>query len=446
MASSDGVSGDKFQSPRGTRDFYGSGKRMRDAVAARAVEWFERYGFAPLETPAFENLDVLTAKFAGGDEILKETYRFADQGGRELGLRYDLTVPLCRFIAGNPKLPMPFKRYACGNVWRDGPLRAGRYREFVQCDADTIGSQSVLCEAELLAMGCGFLESLALDFQYQVNSRKLLDGLLLQAGVPEPLLQTAILSIDKLEKAGVKAVEAELAGKGVPAKAAAAALAAVSIDAVQPQLALSRLAAGGNDLVKQGANDLLVLYAFLEELGVTGRVRFNPALARGLNYYTGIVFEAFLADRSKISSSLSAGGRYDGMVGGFITAVSGRPASIPAVGLSFGIDVICECLNLGYGTSPAPAAPRGVFVIPVAGEKYAVRVLGEFRSAGVNASIDLLSRGIGKNIEYAAKSGYAFAAIIGKKEADAKSVTLRNLTTGEEKLLPTADAIAKARG
>src|SRR3989344_5062073 len=172
------LSEQELQAARGTRDFSGLAKRNRDYLLSELKAAFELYGFSPLETPAFENFSVLSAKFAGGEEILKETYSFKDQGGRELGLRYDLTVPLCRFFAQNPSVARPFKRYAIGSVWRDGPLKAGRYREFTQADTDTLGVLGMEAEAELLAMTAGVLTKLfgKGNFIIKVNNRKLLDG------------------------------------------------------------------------------------------------------------------------------------------------------------------------------------------------------------------------------------------------------------------------------
>ncbi|MEK6924423.1 MAG: histidine--tRNA ligase [Candidatus Micrarchaeota archaeon] len=448
--SGEGVRSDEnvFQPVRGFRDFLGGDKRLRDGVKSRLVACFEKYGFQPLQTPAVESFSVLAAKFAGGEEILGETYRLSDRGGRELALRYDLTVPLCRFVAGNPKLAMPFKRYAVGSVWRDGPLKAGRYREFEQCDVDTVGAQGMAADAEVLALGCEALASLGLEFEYSVNNRKLLDGVLLQAGVPQALLQTAILSLDKLEKTGAEAVLAEMRGKGVPEAACRDALKAISLSS-DDRNAFLDAASGGNELARQGARELSELYAFLGEFGCAGKVRFSPSLARGLSYYTGTVFEAFLAGdgRKKISSSISGGGRYDGIVGSFVTQATGRQQAIPAVGVSFGLDVICECIKRGLGSVPAGAGTSsGVFVIPIAGEKSALRLAGELRKRGVACGVDLMERGVTRNIEYAVKQGYSYALIVGPREAAAGSATVRNLNSGEEKSLPQAEALKLLEG
>jgi len=195
--------------PRGSRDFLPQEKILRNSIVDTLRKTFEKYGFNPLETPALENFDVLSSKYAGGDEILKETYSLEDQGKRKLGLRYDLTVPLSRVFASQ-KLALPFKRYQIASVWRDGPIKAGRYREFTQCDVDVIGVASPKQEAELMALTRDSFKALGLKAVVKVNSRKLLNGLLDFAGVPESKRIAAILELDKLEKAGNPGVLAEL--------------------------------------------------------------------------------------------------------------------------------------------------------------------------------------------------------------------------------------------
>lgn len=431
-----------LQPPRGTRDFVGEEKRLRDSVVSLLKSSFEKYGFSPLETPAFENFAVLSAKYAGGEEILKETYRFTDQGERELGLRYDLTVPLCRFVASN-KLVMPFKRYAIGSVYRDGPLKLGRYREFTQCDVDSVGASSMLADAEIISLACEFFSSLGVDCEFRLNNRKLLDGLLLQAGVGEQMLIPTILSVDKLEKIGAEGVVKELVEKGLAETTAKRVLQSFSQEASVD--ALKQLSQSGNELCRQGASELLLLCGFLQEFSCDKRVRLSLSLARGLSYYTGTVFEAFLRDKSKISSSLCGGGRYDNMVGNFVASTTGRQQTIPAVGISFGLDVVCECLKNGFGSVPQNISSARVFVLPVGGEKFALRAISEFRQAGVNSSIDLLGRSISKNLEYAAKQGFSFACIVGKREADQQKVLMRDLLSGEEKLLSMNEAVALAK-
>ncbi|OIO24611.1 histidine--tRNA ligase [Candidatus Micrarchaeota archaeon CG1_02_55_22] len=422
----------KFKAPRGTRDFSGSEKRLRDAIIQTIREQFERYGFEPLETPAFENLAVLTAKFAGGDEILKETYSFKDQGGRDLGLRYDLTVPLCRFVAENNSLAMPFKRYAIASVWRDGPLKKGRYREFSQCDADTMGTASLAADAELASLAASILSGLGLNYSLKVNNRKLLNGLLIGAGVPREMLSDVILSLDKLEKIGENAVKKELEEKQLPAPVAQRVLSTLS-----PQATLEALTAlAANDDAKAGLAELNEFFSYAKEYGCADKLVFSPTLARGLNYYTGMVFEGFLNNGAKIgiTSSICAGGRYDELIGGFVKESGGAERNVPAVGISFGLDVLLEALK-AQGTTLGERTGLAVFVIPIGDALPAIRACQQLRSAGINTGIDLAGRGVSKNLAYAVKRGAKYALIIGPNEIKEGKATLRDLNSGEEKLL-----------
>ena len=205
----------ELQLPKGTRDFAPEEKILRDRIVGTLKEVFELYGFAPLETPVLERYDVLASKYAGGAEILKETFKFKDQGERDLGLRYDLTVPLCRYVGMNPNIKMPFKRYQIGEVFRDGPVASARYRQFLQCDPDIIGSSSMAADAEIISLIYAVFPKLNLEAFVKVNSRKLLNDILDYCGVGKDRQEAAILSIDKLEKFGPNVVKNEMKEQGI---------------------------------------------------------------------------------------------------------------------------------------------------------------------------------------------------------------------------------------
>ena len=423
--------------PRGTRDFLPEEKLLRDALERKLEQVFQRFGFNPLETPAFERYEVLSSKYAGGSDILKETYRFRDQGDRELGLRYDLTVPMCRVVASNPSLAMPFKRYQIAPAWRDGPVKLARYRELVQCDVDTVGAASGIADAEVIAVACAALSELGFDYEIRVNNRKLLNGVLEWAGVEEEKRGGAILAVDKLAKIGSEGVEKELLGeRGVP------------IACVEKIMDFLRTSEGDADKVleqlsrmlekseqgKQGLTELMEVLDFLDAFGVRDKIVFDASLARGLSYYTGTVFEGFLKN-SQIASSVCGGGRYDGLVGGF----SGKP--VPAVGISLGLEVLLEAVKLGLskplGTGKTVAR---VFVAPIKTLNESIKIAQEFRAAGIPTALDLLERGVSKNLDYASKQGIPFVAIVGPREAKEGKVTLRDMSSGEEKLVSVAEA------
>ena len=199
-----------LQIPKGTRDFSPEEKIVMDKIVSTLKEVFELYGYAPLDTPILERFDVLSSKYAGGAEILKETFKLKDQGSRELGLRYDLTVPMCRYIAMNPTIKMPFKRYQIGEVFRDGPVASGRYRQFTQCDVDVVGSSSMSADAEIIALIYVAFCKLNFEVNIKVNNRKLLNDILNYCGIEKSKQENVILSIDKLEKLGINVVKNEL--------------------------------------------------------------------------------------------------------------------------------------------------------------------------------------------------------------------------------------------
>lgn len=414
----------KALSLKGMRDFLPQEKRKRDKTVQTLRETFELYGFEPLETPATERLEVLSNKFAGGEEILKEIYTFCDQGKRKLGLRYDLTVPLCRVIAENPRLPMPFKRYQIAPVWRDGPTKTGRYREFTQCDFDIIGAKET-ADVEILLLTLKAFEKLGLDVIIRLNNRKLLTGIMDDCKISSDKQPTAMLSLDKLLKIGKAGVEKELLEKGSSKEATTKFLEKTSDKTRLNDLEIS------SEEGKEGLRELKELFTLLPK---TSKIVFDASLSRGLNYYTGMVFEAYLADQSKVSSSLAAGGRYDNLIGAFL----GSKEQVPATGGSFGLDVITEALN-----ETTQESNTQVFVIPIKDVKEGLKIAEEFRKQGISASCDLNGKKLGKNLEYAAKISVPFAAIIGEKELKENKVTLRDMKTGKQEELSVKDAVKK---
>ena len=427
--------------PRGSRDFLPQEKILRNSIVDTLRKTFEKYGFNPLETPALENFDVLSSKYAGGDEILKETYSLEDQGKRKLGLRYDLTVPLSRVFASQ-KLALPFKRYQIASVWRDGPIKAGRYREFTQCDVDVIGVASPKQEAELMALTRDSFKALGLKAVVKVNSRKLLNGLLDFAGVPESKRIAAILELDKLEKAGNPGVLAEL--EKLLGKSEAKTVLELFVE-VEREKSLRVIE--GMGLGKEGAEGIKELNEFFESLESFGVskdfVLFSPSLARGLNYYTGMVFEAFLVagEDNVIRSSLAGGGRYDDMIGKFASSRE----KIPAVGISFGLDVISEILKeksarLGVQT---PYSVVKVLVVPFKNFSYGLSVTQELRGRGISAIVDLEGRGVSKNMDFANRQKIPFIVFCGEKEQNEGKVKLRDMLSGKEELVSLPSVLAK---
>jgi histidyl-tRNA synthetase len=408
----------ELQLPRGMRDFPPEEKILRDEVISVLKGIFELYGFSPLETPVVERWEVLSAKYSGGEEILKETFKLTDQGGRQLGLRYDLTVPLARFVGMNPAIKRPFKRYQIGTVYRDGPIKKGRTREFYQCDADIVGSSSPLADAECVQLALDVFEKLGIDVEVKINNRKVLYELAQAAEIPEELTEAAILSLDKLEKIGPDGVLREMIERGIA------------------RVSAERFLLGAQDreaLKKgEGHRELEPVLSALQD----PRVVWTPSLARGLSYYTGTIYEVY-AKNSSVTGSLAAGGRYDNMIGQFL----GGSEKIPAVGISFGLEPILEVLKEKHPNRIMRKTVTQVYVIPFKTLLAEGRAIcQQLRRAGIKTDMDFSAKGISDGLKYANAYEIPFVVIVGPDEVAAGKVKLRDMRSGEEKLL-TVDEV-----
>ena len=414
---------------RGTRDVSGQDAILRQQIAGTLRSVFELYGYNPLETPVLERYETLTSKYAGGEEILKEIFKLQDQGKRQLALRYDLTVPLARFLACNPNLKMPFKRYAIGSVFRDGPLKPGRYREFTQCDVDVVGNGSMAADAEIIRIALSVFEHMGFKVTVKVNNRKLLNGILAAAGVEEAGMETAILSLDKLEKFGSEAVSRELNAKGLQSSVIKKLMRIVMTEGSNQQKLthLRKIIGNNRGLFEMGE---------VLRMAKNRSVNFDVSLARGLAYYTGTVFEVFL-NKSRITSAVAGGGRYDGMIGKFVD----NNRDYPAVGISFGLDAIIDAVKMEEkGLKTVTRA----YVISIGEPEKASDVVDGLRAAGVNCDADFSGK-VGRSIEYAGACSIPFVIFVGKRESKAGKVRIRNMETGKEKLLGVDGAISLIR-
>ncbi len=411
---------------KGTRDFLPEEKILRQEIETKLRQVFERYGFSPAETPILERYDVLSSKYAGGDEILKETFKLKDQGDRELALRYDLTVPLARVVAMNPTLKMPFRRYQIGVVFRDGPLKAGRYREFTQCDVDVIGSSSMRQDAELINLALDVFKAIKVKARIEVNNRKILDALMETAQIPEEKRIAAILSIDKLKKLGLEAVKKELQEKGIFAE---------PIENLCKWITIK----GTNDEKIKALKKILLNKQCLQEmeevLSYAPDAIFEITLARGLAYYTGTVFEAF-AEESTITSAIAGGGRYDNMIGLFKGS-----GSIAAVGISLGLDTVMDVLKAQQ--QEVKKSVTQVFVLPIKEFKEGSKVAQELRDAGINTEIDVMDRNVSKNFDYANVQGIPYVIVIGPEEVKEKKIKVKDMQSGKEAVMTVREIIKK---
>ncbi|MBI2657633.1 histidine--tRNA ligase [Candidatus Woesearchaeota archaeon] len=420
----------ELQIPKGTRDTSPEEKILKDKIVNTLKEAFELYGYAPLDTPILERFDVLSSKYAGGAEILKETFKLKDQGNRELGLRYDLTVPMCRYIAMNPTIKMPFKRYQIGEVFRDGPVATARYRQFTQCDIDVVGSSSMAADAEIIALIYAAFRKLGTEVIIRFNSRRLLNDSLDYCGIEKSKQEAAILSIDKLEKLGLNVVKNELKEQGIDDSKISKILDILNIQGTN-EGKISQLKKILKD--SQGLAEIGQLTAYLKNLGF--EPEFDVSLARGLAYYTGTVIETFLKS-SSVKSAVCAGGRYDNMIGAFL----GKGA-YPAVGVSFGVDRIYDAI--AEKQEKRQKTNTHVYIIPIKTLNESMQIAQQLRDAGINTDIDSMDKGPSKNLEYANSLGIPYVVFIGRKEMEENKVKLRDMKSGKEEMINIMEIIKK---
>ncbi len=407
----------RLETAKGMEDYEPREKILRNSVVNTLQNIFENYGFNPLETPVMEKWGVLSSKYAGGDEILKETYKLTDQGGRELGLRYDLTVPLARYIGMNPTLKMPFKRYQIGPVFRDGPVKKGRRRQFYQADVDIIGSESMFAEAELIKLTLDAFDKIGIPVKIRVNNRKLLNDMIEQVGIREVKAEDAILSLDKLLKIGGEGVVEEMKERGIDQDKAYDLLDLVE-DLQSEELILLE-----TEFQSEGAEELKQLFELVDD----DRLEFDPSLARGLAYYTGTIFEVFTEE---FDSSLAAGGRYDEMIGQLV-----ERGDYPAVGISFGVEPICTLL----ADKVEVRSTADVLIIPIGVREQADKIADELRSENIKTDIDVVGRGVSKNLSYADWYDIHYCLIIGEDEVEQEKYTLKDMDSGDEEMLSLED-------
>jgi histidyl-tRNA synthetase len=429
----------KLMLAKGTRDFSPEEKIVRDEIMSVLRETCEVFGFSPVETPIFERYETLAAKFAAGEnsDCMQETFKLSDQGDRKLGLRYDLTVPFCRYMAMNKAIKKPFKKYMYGEVFRDGPLKKGRYRQFTQFDPDIVGCKSMIADAEILALADMAFRKLGSKFYIDVNNKKILIGVLEDTGIKEKDYASVLISVDKLKKIGVKGVKEELLAKDLVEKQVNKILNSFEKESTNKKTLDKLKKSMKSSIGKEGLKELEEMFNFLKKFGIKS-VNFEPALARGLGYYTGTIFEAFLKD-SKIKSSVAGGGRYDKMIGDFI----GGKEEVPAVGISFGVEVIIESMREKRNFDRKTVAE--VYVIPVGIFDNALGVVGELREKGVKTDVDLLNRGLSKNLKYASSYGIPYVLFVGEEEFKKKKFKLRNMKTGSERMLSLSEVVKKVK-
>ena len=446
--------------PKGTRDFSPEEMAKRNYIFDTIKSVFKLYGFQQIETPAMENLSTLMGKY--GDEGDKLLFKILNSGDflqtanaealaeknsvkminsiSEKGLRYDLTVPFARYVVQhNGELTMPFKRYQIQPVWRADRPQKGRYREFYQCDADVVGSDSLLNEAELVQIVDEVFARFGVNVTLKVNNRKILSGIAEIVGELDRLTDITV-AIDKLDKIGLDNVNAELREKGVSAEA---------VEKLQPIILLSgsneeKLATLKNVLADsetglKGIEEIETILGLLSSANLRLTLEIDLTLARGLNYYTGAIFEVKANDVEM--GSISGGGRYDNLTGVFgLQGLSG-------VGISFGADRIYDVLNqLDLYPKETVNATKILFVCFGDAEiAYSMPLVKEVRNAGIPAEIYPTPAKMKKQLGYADSKNIKYVAIVGSDEMEQKKVTLKNMETGEQEMLAVSEVIERIK-
>ena len=451
---------------RGTRDFGPSVMVKRNYIFDTIKHTFEKFGFQPIETPTIENLSVLMGKYGDeGDQLLFKilnsgdfskdlTQKDLDEGSKKLthkisekGLRYDLTVPFARFVVMNRNdLVMPFKRYQIQPVWRADRPQKGRYREFYQCDADVVGTDSLICEAEIVLMLQEILQNLGIeDFTIKINNRKILSGIAEVIGVKGSEVPLTV-AIDKLDKIGKEKVEDELREKGFSQEA---------IEKLQPIFEIQGADNQVFDKLKtwlkdseiglKGIEELEKVWSLVETFGLdNSKTQLDITLARGLSYYTGAIFEVKANGRFGIPiqiGSISGGGRYDNL-----TSTFGMPG-LSGVGISLGVDRIYDVMEeLGLFVDSQGITTKVLLTnFDAEAEKYSLPFLKKLRDAGINAEIYPESGKIKKQFDYANRKNIPFVVVVGSDEMQTAELTLKNMASGEQERLNMEQIIEKLK-
>ena len=439
--------------PEGTRDCGPEQVRKRTYIFDTIRSVFVKFGFQPLETPAMENLSTLTGKYGDeGDKLLfkilnngdylKDANREALENGdsnkliasiAKRGLRYDLTVPFARYVVMNRgTLSFPFKRYQIQPVWRADRPQRGRYREFFQCDADVIGSESLLYEAELTQIYDEAFTKLNIPVVIKINNRKILFGIAEAAGIPDQFMDMTV-AIDKLDKVGIEGVREELSGRGISTSA----IAMIEKILGTPDLEVLGTIFSDSPTGQKGVEELARVFHLLKNTGLSNEVQFDITLARGLSYYTGCIFE--VAAKNFKMGSIGGGGRYADLTGVF-----GVPG-LSGVGISFGADRIYDVMD-GLGLFPETLAESVQIMLASFDEptfEYAFRCVTELRKAGIAAELYPEPGKLKKQFEYAAKRNIPFVAIAGETEMQTRTLMLKDQKTGEQAAVPVAQVASQ---
>jgi len=421
----------KIQNLKGTTDYLPEEQVLRDKITNTLKSIFEVYGYMPIKTPILNQYDLLSYKYDEDAEILNETYKLTDQGNRKLGLRYDLTIPFCKVIALNKDLRMPFKRYEIGKVFRNGPVKLGRMREFYQCDVDVVGINSRMIEIEQLIMVKKAFDKLGIDILIKWNNRKLMSGLITYAGVSNNLIDKVISIIDHMEKITRSDMIREFNKINIDNNKAEEILNLFNLSLDEYN---TKFKDTDNELIKLGLDEINEINDLINKYNLTDNALFSPTLARGLSIYTGIVFE-FFDKKMRITSSLGGGGRYDKIITDFIDDGN----IYPACGLSFGLEPIYAILKEEITNNSLV----DVLIIPMDTEVESMSIATTLRDNGIKVMVEMNKKKLKKSFEFANKTNIKYVIVVGDAEIKENKYTLKDMESGNQELL-SADEIISA--
>ena len=408
----------KLMNVKGTFDYMPKEMSLRNKIIGILRSNFEKYGYLPIETPKLNYFDLLSYKYDDSAEILNEIYRLSDQGDRDLGLRYDLTVPFCKVVGMNKSLSMPFRRYEIGPVFRNGPVKLGRTREFYQCDVDVVGIDNCYIEAEQILMAINTYKELGIDIYVKYNNRKLMSGLILLAGIDEDKINSVIGVIDKKEKVNNDDLIKMLIDLDIKEENINKLL-----DLFDKSLDEYKNLKDDNNLIKEGIEEIEELNSYLEKLNIKKSCLFSATLARGLSIYTGIVFE-FYDKLNRLSCAIGAGGRYNKIITNFMN----NGVEYPAVGLSFGLEPIYVILN----NEKQDNRLIDVYMVPLDTNVETLKLASLLRGLNVRVLIEMNKKKIGKCFEYAERENIKYVMIIGNNEVESNVYKIKDMEKKEE--------------
>lgn len=414
---------------KGTEDYLPQRQILRDQIIDTLKKNFTNYGYLPLETPILNSFDLLKYKYEDGAEILNEIYTLKDQGDRDIGLRYDLTIPFCKVIALNKDLVMPFRRYEIGKVFRDGPVKLGRAREFYQCDVDVVGIDGRYIEIEQMQMVVDIFNKLGIDIVIKWNNRKLMYGIFKFLNIDEPKIDLCIALIDRIEKISKQELFDEFNKLGVGKT-----IVDYLLDIFSKNLEelTKKFSTSSIEILNEGISECNEIAKLIEELNLQANTEFSPKLARGLSIYTGTVFE-FFDKKQRITSSLGGGGRYNKIITNFMN----NGQEYPAVGLTFGLEPIYVILNQEQNLSNID-----VLLIPMQTEVECLKLAERLRNENIKVLCGLGGRKVKKAFEYANKSNIKYVMVIGDDELATKMYSIKDMQKGEQSKMTIDEIIS----